>query len=404
MKLVLACLLGGSAGWAADRRVKLALACLLGGSAGWAMTAPGAGAPVLASGYGAGLLWVGLLTSALAFPYAALQFPSGVLVDRFGVRATAVTGLSLVVVAHVAALVAPLPWLAVGARFASGAGFAVCFVCGTSLARDSGTGPRGMGIFGGVALAASGFAVLVVPFASLVLGWRAAWATTLAVVLPALVLSALSPGGSARRVSPRGAGSVRDGQLFRLAAVHAATLGLGVVLSSWATTLLTDIWNFSSAVAAVVGSAVLGLSVLSRPLGGHIAALWPGLSRTVWVVALVACAAATIALSWRSTPVVAVLAVITLGMFSGLPFASVVSAGQARLPERPAAAVGLTNTAAFGLVVAATPIVGWAADHGYASWTLVAVAALWLLPLTALPRIAAPTPQPLPDARTPSTF
>ncbi|WP_250031283.1 MFS transporter [Paractinoplanes maris] len=367
--------------------MKLVLACLLGGSAGWAMTAPGAGAATMAAGYGAGLLWVGLLTSAFAAPYAVLQFPSGVVVDRFGVRTTAVAGLSLVVAAHLIALAAPLPGLAMTARVLSGTGFAVCFVCGAELARASGRGPRGMGIFGGVSLAASGVAVLVVPFAALALHWRAPWVTTLAVTVPALILALRAESPASRRTSSRGA-SVLDAQLFRLAAVHAVTLGLGLVLSSWATTLLVAVWSFSPAVAAVVGSGVLGLSVVSRPLGGQLAERWPGRTRTVWSVALVACAAATAALSWRSTPIVAVLAVLTLGIFSGLPFASVVGAGQARLPERPAAAVGLMNTAAFGLVVAATPIVGWAADHGYASWTLVAVAALWLLPLAALPRVS----------------
>lgn len=45
------------------------------------------------------------------------------------------------------------------------------------------------------------------------------------------------------------------------------------------------------------------------------------------------------------------------------------------------------NTAAFGLVVAATPIVGRATDHGLDSWTLLVVAALWVLPLAALPTV-----------------
>lgn len=369
----------------------LLLACLLGGSAGWAMTAPGAGAGTMAAAYGTGLLWVGLLASALAAPYAALQFPSGVLVDRLGVRTTAVAGLSLVVASHVLALTAPLPWLAVAARFVSGAGFAVCFVCGAELARGSGLGPRGMGIFGGVALAASGVAVLVVPFAELALDWRAPWLTTLAVTVPALVLALLFAPGAVSRARQDG-GSLRDGQLFRLAAIHAVTLGLGLVLSSWATTLLTGIWSFGPAAAAVIGSGVLGLSMVSRPLGGYVVARWPRHSRTVWIVALVACAAATLALSRPSTPVVAVLAVLVLGVFSGLPFASVVGAGQSRQPRRPAAAVGVMNTAAFGLVVAATPVVGWAADHGYASATLLVVALLWLAPLAALPRAFRPQP------------
>ncbi|MGW3607324.1 MFS transporter [Micromonospora sp. NPDC005161] len=381
----------------------LLLACLLGGSAGWAMTAAGAAASTMAAAYGADLLWVGLLTAALAAPYAALQFPGGILVDRLGVRTAAVAGLSLVVAAHLLALLAPLPWLAVAARIASGTGFAVCFVSGAELARSSGRGSWGMGIFGGVALAASGAAVLVVPFAELVLDWRAPWVTTAAVTALALVLAARQPPDGARRATPthgvHTAGSppstlLRDGELFRLAAVHAVTLGVGLVLSSWATTLLVDIWSFESTAAAVIGSGVLGLSVVSRPLGGHVAAMWPTHSRTICVLALIACSAATMALSRPTAPVVAVLAVVVLGLFSGLPFASVVGAVQARYPQRPAAAVGMMNTAAFGLVVTATPVMGWAADHGHASWTLVVVAMLWLVPLLVLPSGAQPRAVP----------
>ncbi len=381
---------------------RLLVACLLGGSAGWAMTAAGAGAGTMAEAYGADLLWVGLLTAVLAAPYAALQFPGGVLVDRLGVRTATTAGLSLVLVAHLLALLAPLPWLAMSSRLVSGAGFAVCFVSGAELARHSGRGSRGMGIFGGVALASSGFAVLVVPFAELAVGWRSPWLTTAAVTAVALLLVLRLPASPARRHPPRPGPSLgrsprllRDGQLFRLASVHAVTLGIGLVLSSWATTLLVDIWDFGAAAAAVAGSCVLGLSVVSRPLGGHVAAAYPGRDRLVWVVALVACAGGTLALARPSLPVVAVLAVVVLGVFSGLPFASVVGAAQARQPRNPAAAVGVMNTLAFGLVVAATPVVGWAVDHGHGSMTLLVVALVWLVPLAMLPRVAGPQPEGL---------
>ena len=377
---------------------RLLVACLLGGSAGWALTAPGAAAAPTAEAYGADLLWVGLLTSVLAAPYAALQLPGGVLVDRLGVRTATSAGLSLVVVAHLAALVAPVPWLALAARTLSGAGYAVCFVSGAELARSSGRGARGMGIFGGVAIASSGFAVLTVPFVEHLVGWRSPWVTTLVVTAVALASALRLPAERGQRPDrtatvptdgPPPPALLRDGQLFRLAGIHGVTLGLGLVLSSWATTLLTDVWSFGSAAAALVGSCVLGLSVISRPLGGQLAAVRPERSRLLWVFALLACAAATLALAWRSTPLVAVLAVGVLGMCSGLPFASVVQAAQARQPLRPAAAVGAMNTLAFGLVVAATPAVGWAVDHGHASTTLVVVGLLWLVPLTSLPRRSA---------------
>jgi len=371
----------------------LLVACLVAGSAGWALTAPGAAAGQTAEAYGTGLVWVGLLSSALAAPYAALQLPSGLLVDRLGVRAATSAGLSLVVLAHVAALVAPVPWLALLARALSGAGYAVCFVAGAELARRSGRGARGTGLFGGVALATSGFAVLTVPLVAHVVGWRSSWLTTLVVTAAALALVLTLPRerpGEHRPDPPADGGArppslLRDPQLFRLAAVHAITLGLGLILSSWATTLLEDVWSFGPTTAAVAGACVLGLSVVSRPLGGQLVAARPERTRTLWVLTLVVCGAATLALAWRSTPVVAFAAVVVLGVVGGVPFASVVQAAQRRQPTRPAAAVGAMNTVAFGLVVTASPVVGWAVDHGYATAALVTVAVAWLLPLLALP-------------------
>ena len=360
------------------------------------MTATGASATALAAAYHADLLWVGLITAALAAPYAALQLPGGVLVDRLGVRTATTAGLSLVIVAQVAAIIAPLPWLAMSARLVSGTGFAVCFVAGAELSRRSGRGAWGIGVFGGVALAASGFAVLTVPVAEMAVGWRAPWLTTAVVAAAALLMvsrlrTTLAETSVAQdAAAPRGPGLLRDGELFRLAAVHAVTLGIGLVLSSWATTLLTDLWSFPSVAAAAFGSVVLGMSVVSRPLGGHVAARHPTHTRTVWVVALSACSAATVALAVPSTAVVAVIAVTVLGIFSGLPFASIVGAAQARQPTRPAAALCVMNTVAFGLVVTATPVVGWAVDHGHASSALLADAALWLVPLVALPQAGLP--------------
>ena len=171
----------------------LVVACLLGGAAGWAMTAAGAGAGVLAAAYDTSLVAVGLMTTALAVTYASLQLPAGSFVDRVGVRSASLLGLTVVVVAHAAALTVPLTWVALLCRAVAGAGYAVCFVSGAELARRSGTGPSGVGLFGGVSLAASGAAVLVVPFAEPLLGWRAAWWTSGTVAVVALLMVVRSP-------------------------------------------------------------------------------------------------------------------------------------------------------------------------------------------------------------------
>jgi predicted MFS family arabinose efflux permease len=372
----------------------LVVACLLGGAAGWAMTAAGAGAGVLAAAYDTSLVAVGLMTTALAVTYASLQLPAGSFVDRVGVRSASLLGLTVVVVAHAAALTVPLTWVALLCRAVAGAGYAVCFVSGAELARRSGTGPSGVGLFGGVSLAASGAAVLVVPFAEPLLGWRAAWWTSGTVAVVALLMVVRSPAparlvpdpGDSPSTGDGGPSLLRDGELHRLAAVHAVTLGLGVVLSNWAALVLEDSWGFDRTTAALTGSVVLGMSVLSRPLGGHLVRRVPDRMGHIVALSLAGCSAATLSLAFPTAPLVAVLAVVALGVLSGLPFAGVITAAQARRPDRPAAAVGLLNSQANMVIVVGTPLMGATLEHGAASAALWGMAGLWLVPLLARPR------------------
>jgi predicted MFS family arabinose efflux permease len=357
------------------------------------MTAAGAGVTSLGPAYGAGLVTTGLMTTALAAAYAGLQLPSGLLVDRIGVRTATLLGLGVVVVAYLVASTTPTTWLALLCRTVAGAGCAVCFVSGAELARRSGTGPSGIGVFGGFALGASGAAVVGVPLAEPFLGWRAAWVTSGAFALLALLcvlrLPALRASASAtpagRQVRPPGPSLVRDGELHRLAGVHAATLGLGIVLSNWAAVVLEQTWGFSRGAAAATGSVILGTAVVSRPLGGYLARRRPDRIGVVSAVSLVACSVATAALAVPTAAAVAVLAVVVLGVLGGLPFAAVIAAGQARRPDRPAAAIGLMNGQANSVILVATPLLGAAIDRTATTAGLLVVAALWLLPLLAPP-------------------
>lgn len=361
--------------------------CLVGGAAGWSLTAAGAGATGLEAGYGVDLVVVGLFTTAMAIPYALLQLPAGALVDRWGGRRAGLLGLALMILAYLAALTVPHVGLAMAARAVVGAGGAICFSAGAELARRSRTGPFGLGLFGGVAIGAGGAAVLVVPLLEGLLGWRSAWATGAAAALLAAgavafaTTTASVPHSAARPRLRGGVSVIRDGQLHRLAAVHAVTLGLGVVLSNWVAVVLERVWGLPTGVAATLGSLVLLLAVVSRPLGGYLARRHPTSIRKLVVGALVASTAATAALAWPSGVVVAGLAVGVLGMASGLPFAAVLAAAQTRRADRPAAAVGLMNAQANLLVLLGAPLLGAAIQHASSTAGLLVVAALWLVPL-----------------------
>jgi predicted MFS family arabinose efflux permease len=376
---------------AADRSVRTLVAgCLVGGVAGWSLTTAGAGATALETAYDVDLVMIGLLTTAMAVPYALLQLSAGSLVDRWGARAAGLLGLSVVVVAYLAALVAPDLWLALAARAVVGAGSALCFAVGADLARSSRTGPIGLGVFGGVAVAWAGAAVFCVPLAEGLLGWRSAWATAAAaavVATAALVLVPVARSAAARPPMPsHGRASVlRDGEVHRLGAIHAVTLGLGVVLSNWVAVVLERAWGLSAGVAAGLGSLVLLLAMISRPLGGYLARRRPDRTRQMVVLSLLVSAAATAALARPAGIAAAAVATCALGMASGLPFAAVLATVQARRTDRPAAAVGLMNGQANALVVLGAPLLGAAIQGSRSTLGLLVVAAVWLVPLTALP-------------------
>jgi hypothetical protein len=103
------------------------------------------------------------------------------------------------------------------------------------------------------------------------------------------------------------------------------------------------------------------------------------------VAALLVSAAATAALAWPSGVAVAAVAVSALGLASGLPFAAVLAAAQARRADRPAAAVGLMNGQANVLVLLGAPLLGAAIQGAMSTLGMLVVAAVWLVPLVALP-------------------
>lgn len=369
----------------------LVAACLAAGAGGWGLTAAGAGANSLSAFYGIDLVTVGLLTTVLAVPYAAMQLPAGHLVDRFGARRTALSGLALVILSYVAATMFPSLGVAFVARILSGAGSAVGFVVGADLARRAGAGAVGLGAFGGIAIGSGGLAVAVVPALEPFLGWRSAWITCAAMAGAALVFVWFTvPSHEMRPARPAGdtfhRPVLRDNELHRLGAVHAVTLGLGVVLGNWAAVILHTRWNLPFGTSAAIASLILLMTIASRPLGGYIASKYPHHLRWVLPVSLTVCAADTVALAFPSTATVAVFAVLTLGVASGLPFAAVLGGAQRWRPDRPAAAVGLLNALANFLVVVGTPLFAAAIQGQQIMLALFVAAALWLVPIAALPR------------------
>jgi len=364
--------------------------CALGLATGWNISNTGAIASDLAHRYGVGLATVGLFTTALFVTHLAAQIPGGRASDQFGARRAGLVALVVIAIFSGLSMVAPVAWLAIVTRALTGFGTAVAFVAGSAYVRAAGGSPAMQGVFGGSGLAAGGSALAVVPQVERWLGWRAPYATAVAVALLGLVVLGAAPPDE-RRARPRPAAGLRAGvlldrRLHRLAVLYSASLGLSVTLGNWVVTMLDRHGGLGKGTAGAIGSMTLALGILTRPLGGWILHEHPARARLAVGVSLAGGAAGTILLAAARPPLVAALGAALVGVAVGIPFAPAFTGAALLRPDSPAAAVGLVNGAAAAVILVGTPLLGLSfglPGDGRAGFGVVA--ALWLGALLLLP-------------------
>jgi MFS family permease len=362
--------------------------CALGLATGWNISNTGAIATQLSHRYGVGLATIGLFTTALFATHLIAQIPGGRASDRFGARRAGLLALAWIAAFSGLSMAAPETWLAIVTRALAGFGTGLSFIAGSAYVRAVGGSPAAQGLFGGAGLAGGGVALAVVPQVERFAGWRAPYATSVAVALLGLALLAAAP-ADARRVRPHregGAGVLLDRQLYRLAILYCASLGLSVTLGNWVVTLLDRHGGLSKGSAGVVGSLTLVLGIVTRPLGGWILREHPERARVAVGASLAGGAAGTLLLAAARPPVVAALGAALVGIAAGIPFAPSFTGAALLRPDSPAAAVGLVNGAAAAVILAGTPLLGLSfglPGDGRAGFCVVA--ALWLASLAVLP-------------------
>jgi nitrate/nitrite transporter NarK len=139
-----------------------------------------------------------------------------------------------------------------------------------------------------------------------------------------------------------------------------ASFGLMLVVGTWITTLLRSEFQISLKSAGLLGSMVLLLGIFSRPLGG-----WLAHSIRIRVligISLFVNALACGVLAWTHLLVIALAAIVALGMGCGLPYAGVFNRAAALFPGRAGAAMGFVNMVGIVMILAGAPAVGYLAD------------------------------------------
>ena len=356
----------------------------------------GAIATRLGGEYGVSLAVVGLFTTALFVTHAAVMIPGGQAIDRFGARRLGVAGLIIIILGNATAMIASETALLIGARVVIGVGTGVGFVAASTYVRAAGGTAFAQGLFGGIATTGGAAALAAVPQLQRWFEWRSPFVFTLALAVTALIALVLAPLRRGRETRGRPVHLramlqlIGDRRLHGFAAMQASGFGLSVVVGNWVSTLLEH-HGYTTALASTLGAVTLGLSVISRPLGGWIDRAYPGSTRACVAASLVAGSAACLGLAASGPVVLAVCSAVVLGMASGIPFAPAFTGGANVRPDAPGAAIGLINMSGAVTILVLTPLVGMTFSlPGDGRIGFILIGALWAAALLVVPRFNKP--------------
>jgi len=308
----------------------------------------------------------GFLTTGIFATHAAMQIPGGHLVDRLGAKRVLFGALAWVMLGNLGLAFAGGYWQLLACKIFTGIGTGVCFVGGARYVHAAARGPRlnfAQGLFGGSVQLGAGFVILAVPRLYLLAGWRATFLVSAGMALTAaIVWLAAAPNVSSGAAPPGRFGELLLApQLWLLGWVQMATFGLSVVVGSWVVVMLTRVLKVPATQAGLIGSLVLLLGIVSRPLGGILRrhmGIRPLLVGSLVMIALGCFAFVSSSISLG----LALAAVVLIGMGVGLPYAAMFSRAGALFPGRAGAAMGLVNMLGIFMILGGAPLVGHLAD------------------------------------------
>src|SRR5258708_31806154 len=172
----------------------------------------------------------------------------------------------------------------------------------------------------------AGFVILGGPRLYLLAGWRAAFVVSAAMVLVAAIIwvSASPTVAFGARPPGRFHEMLLAPQLWFLGLMQMATFGISLVIGSWVVVLLTKGLNVPATRAGLIGSLVLLLGIVSRPLGGYLrrhVGIRPLFMGSLMMIALGCFVFVFPSISFGP----ALMAVVLIGTGCGLPYSAMFS-------------------------------------------------------------------------------
>jgi predicted MFS family arabinose efflux permease len=335
--------------------------------------------PLLSADLGLSDVQAGLLSTALFLAYlVATLFTTG-LPDRLGPKPVISLGLATSAVgAALFAIGSSFPLL-LTAKAVQGAGSALAFVASARFVAGLYGEARphfGLGLYGSGFPLGSAIALLTTPtLAAIAGGWRGSFATEAVALGTLLVLwLVLAP----RVAGVRREGSIRDAlrslNCWLVSLQHAAGFGMAIAAGSWITVYLLREFSLPLAISGVLGSSLLLLAFLTRPLGGLLIARGLATTKAVMRIGDLAVVIGVALLALPGRPLaLGLTGAFVLGFGVGLPYAPVFNTAAASLPRAPGAAQGLAAVGGTSGVLIGAPVMGYAVQTwGFAAaWIFV---------------------------------
>jgi nitrate/nitrite transporter NarK len=287
-------------------------------------------------------------------------------------------GLAVSAVGTLIFAASPSYGVALAGKLIQGIGSALAFVAGARYLAGL-YGERrnhfALGLYGAGYPLGSALALIAMPTLAAALGgWRGAfWAE--AVFVGAVAIAWWRAPSVPRVARP---GNIRDAlrcpNCWWTSLQHAAGFGLGIASGTWITVYLLREFRLPLELSGLLGSLLLLLAVVTRPVGGLLLAREHLPARRVMRIGDLAIVAgvALLAIPERPLPI-ALGGAILVGVGVGLPYSAVFNTAAASLPEAPGAAQGLAAIGGTAGVMVTAPAMGYAVQtFGFwAAWLFV---------------------------------
>ncbi|MGC8658794.1 MAG: MFS transporter [Desulfomonilaceae bacterium] len=314
------------------------------------------------------LAMAGFLTTAIFLSHGALQIPGGALADKLGPYKVALCALAIITIGDFAIGFSNSYYQILVLKFVVGIGTGASFIAGARYVPTFFAGKEiqhAQGIYGGSILLGSGFVIYGIPQLLNAVGWHNVFIITGAMAGILMILwYFFAPKTPIHTASPKinWSNVLANPNIWYLSIAQFGSFGAIIAAGVWVNTLLIKSVHLDPKTAGIVGSTVLLLGIISRPLGGTILEKKYMSTKLLLILSSVGLALGFIWIGLSKTIGMAFPAIIFTGIMAGLPFAGIFNGARDNCPATPGVAMGFVNTWGAAGVMVLPPIIGRLVD------------------------------------------